>query len=343
MSKLISYLLTDHFLCLEISQHQVLEKHFWICICLHLFVLTIVLDLSIWLWDLFLFLRPAWRWAVCFNELWMSPDFAKEEWVLLSRCCLVMMNISLTPAGPLGWLDWTDKFQQNQWLKDRFRSGCDQPEGGRTGEGKLCTTGLNLNVMRRCTDVCTHTYSIHTHTHSLTRVSLSAACDLPPISLAHVSAPPWIIYSINKRASEALQCHKTWIKELICNYKLQLRHFLKTSEALCFWIGESVWPVCALSVECPILKCIFRINCARLLRKFNVILSASLFLDKFMSTIISCRHIASYDFILQYFLQLKDKTKYNIIKRSMHHSCLFHFIKLVFHIKHGCCNWAFVM
>lgn len=184
------------------------------------------------------------------------------------------MNISLTPAGPLGWLDWTHKFQQNQWLKDRFRSGCDQPEGGRTGEGKLGTTGFNLNIIHRCTEYAfTHTY---TYPPLQSHKSFPLSCLWPPILLAHVSAPPWIIYSINKRASEALQCHKTWIKELICNYKLQLRHFLKTSEALCFWIGESVWPVCALSVECTNLKCIFRINCARLKREHSVVQSVSL-------------------------------------------------------------------
>lgn len=162
-----------------------------------------------------------------------------------SLCCLVIMNISLTPTGPLGWLDRTDKFQQNQWLKDRFWSGCDQPEGGGTGEGKLCTAGFNLNTIRRSTEYTfAHTY---TYSHSLSHKSFPLSCLWPPISLAHVSAPPWIIYSINKRASEALQCHKTWIKELICNYKLQLRRFLKTFEALCFWIGESVRPVlCSL-------------------------------------------------------------------------------------------------
>lgn len=241
------------------------------CLCLCLWT---IVDFSVWLWKLFLLLWLAWRWAVCFNKLWISPIFAKEGWSFLSLCCLVMMRISLTPAGPLGWLDRTDKFQQNQWLEDRFRSGCDQPEGGRTGKGKLDTTGFNLNIICRSTEYTfAHTY---TYPHSQSHKSFLLSCLWPPISLAHVSAPPWIIYSINKRASAALQCHKTWIKELICNYKLQLRRFLKTSEALCFWIGESVWSVCALSVECITLKCIFRINCARLKRGRSVVLSVSL-------------------------------------------------------------------
>lgn len=39
------------------------------------------------------------------------------------------------PAGSMGRINWTDCFQQNQWLTDRFRSGHHQPEGGWPGEG----------------------------------------------------------------------------------------------------------------------------------------------------------------------------------------------------------------
>lgn len=37
--------------------------------------------------------------------------------------------------GSLGWFDRTCSLQQDQWTKNRFRPGCHQSEGGRTGKG----------------------------------------------------------------------------------------------------------------------------------------------------------------------------------------------------------------
>ncbi len=70
------------------------------------------------------------------------------------------MNIFLTPSGPLGRFDRTDKFQQDQWPEDRFRSGCDQPEGrgAREGAGFLC---FHMSLVM-------YLLSLHTLTQPLT-------------------------------------------------------------------------------------------------------------------------------------------------------------------------------
>lgn len=50
-----------------------------------------------------------------------------EDFSLL--CCMLLS------VGSLGWFDRTCSLQQDQWTEDRFRPGCHQSEGGRTGKG----------------------------------------------------------------------------------------------------------------------------------------------------------------------------------------------------------------
>lgn len=38
-------------------------------------------------------------------------------------------------VGSLGWFNRTRSLQQDQWTKNRFRPGCHQSEGGRSGKG----------------------------------------------------------------------------------------------------------------------------------------------------------------------------------------------------------------
>lgn len=45
------------------------------------------------------------------------------------------------PAGSMGRINWTDCFQQNQWLTDGFRSGHHQLEGRWLGEGVSSAVG----------------------------------------------------------------------------------------------------------------------------------------------------------------------------------------------------------
>lgn len=148
-----------------------------------------------------------------------SP-FCQKGRIHLGWCRPVAMIIFLTPTGPLGRLDRTDKFQQNQRLEDRFRSGCDQPEGRRLGKGSSaqflcfqCIFHMSVVVylpLRRDRYVRTHR---HTFTHQPTRLLPNnrnpphahthrepSSKPWPPSSLLHVAEPPWIIYPINNKA-----------------------------------------------------------------------------------------------------------------------------------------------